>query len=97
MHHKQRDYREGWSLPADCRKFGEWGTQRVQLKEVLPWLVCWACRTGTQEFCSALAALVGRVQNYFFQFLCPCRPASWAISRAGSPFSYNVSLVIGFI
>ncbi len=33
---------------------------------VLPWL-CWrACRAGKRDFCSALAALVGPVQNIFF-------------------------------
>ncbi len=42
------------------------GTQRVQTKGVLPWLVRWACRAGTREFCSALAALVGPVQNVIF-------------------------------
>ncbi len=42
------------------------GTQRGQMKEVLPWLVRWACRAGTREFCSALAALVGPVQHIFF-------------------------------
>ncbi len=41
------------------------GTQRVQMKEVLPGLVRWACRAGTRYFCSALAALVGPVQNVF--------------------------------
>jgi hypothetical protein len=42
------------------------GTQRVQMKGVLPLLVCWACRAGTRDFCSALAALVSTVQNIFF-------------------------------
>ncbi len=56
------------------------GTQREQMKGVLPWLVRWACRDGTREFCSASAALNGPVQNIFphrtlFQFLCPNRPA----------------------
>jgi hypothetical protein len=32
---------------------------------LLPWLVRWACRAGT-NLCSALAALVGRVENIFF-------------------------------
>jgi hypothetical protein len=36
------------------------GTQRVQMKEVLPWLVRWAL------LYPALAALVGPVQNMFF-------------------------------
>jgi hypothetical protein len=57
------------------------GTQRVQMKEVLPWLVRWACRAGPRNFCSALAALVGTVQNtviltvhYFHSFACRHRP-----------------------
>ncbi len=35
------------------------GTQRGQMKEVLSWLVRWACRAGmgSRYFCSALAAL----------------------------------------
>jgi len=35
------------------------------MKRVLPRLVLWACRAGTRDFCSALAALVGPVQNIF--------------------------------
>ncbi len=42
------------------------GTQRGQTKGVLSWLVCLACRAGTRDFCSALAAQVGPVQNIFF-------------------------------
>jgi hypothetical protein len=42
------------------------GTQRGQVKGVLPWLVCWACRAGTRDLCPALAALVGTVQYIFF-------------------------------
>ncbi len=42
------------------------GTKRVKMKGVLPWLVSWACRAGTWYFWSALAALVGPVQNIFF-------------------------------
>ncbi len=33
---------------------------------VLPWLVHCACRAGTREFCSDLAALVSPAQNIFF-------------------------------
>jgi hypothetical protein len=36
------------------------------MKGARPWLVCYACRAGTRDFCSALAALVGPVQNIFF-------------------------------
>ena len=42
------------------------GSQRVQMKGVLPWLDRWACRGVTRDFCSSLAALVGLVQNIFF-------------------------------
>jgi hypothetical protein len=42
------------------------GIQRVQIKGIHPWLVCWACRASTKDFCSAFAALVGPVQNIFF-------------------------------
>jgi hypothetical protein len=67
------------------------------MKGVLPWLVRWACRAGCY-FWSALAFLVGPVQNifsssYIIQFLCPHRPASWLCSRAGSPVSLYVTLV----
>jgi hypothetical protein len=41
------------------------GTQRVQMKEVLPWMVRCACRADTRDFCSGLAVLVGPVQNIF--------------------------------
>ncbi len=36
------------------------------MKGVLPWLVRLACRVGTRDFCSALAAVVGPVQNILF-------------------------------
>jgi hypothetical protein len=42
------------------------GTQSVQKKGVLPWLVRCACRAGTRDFFSALAALVSPVQNIIF-------------------------------
>jgi hypothetical protein len=38
----------------------------------MPWLIRWACRTGTcdfRDFCSALDALVGSIQNIFFLVL----------------------------
>ncbi len=80
-----KETRVGWPLltvEAEVK-----GIQRVQMKEVLPWLLCWALHAGP-----ALAALDGPVQNIFspltlFQFLCPDRPASRAGSRAGSPIS----------
>jgi hypothetical protein len=42
------------------------GTQRVQMKVVLPWLVRTACRAGTRAFISALTAVVGPMHNIFF-------------------------------
>jgi hypothetical protein len=39
------------------------------MKGVLPWLIRWACRAGTRDFCPALAALVGPVQNTFFRIV----------------------------
>jgi hypothetical protein len=56
------------------------GTQRVQMKGVLPRLIRWARHAGTRDFYLALAALVSPVQNIFFlsghfQFMCPHRPA----------------------
>jgi hypothetical protein len=41
------------------------GALRVQMKGVFPWLVHWAIRAGTRDFCPSLAALVGPVQNIF--------------------------------
>jgi hypothetical protein len=51
--------------PCSLLKLRGMGTQRVQMQGVLPWLVRWACRAGTRDFYSALAALVGPVQNIF--------------------------------
>jgi hypothetical protein len=58
-----RETRDGWHLLTVETQVN--GTQRVQLKRVLPWLAHWACRAGTRDLCSALAALVGPVQNIF--------------------------------
>jgi hypothetical protein len=35
-------------------------------ERVLSWLLRWACRAATRDFCSALSALVGPVKNIFF-------------------------------
>jgi hypothetical protein len=58
------------------------------VKGDLPWLVRWARRDSTKEFCPALASLVSPLHTFS---LSPHRPATWAGSRAGSPVS--VSLV----
>jgi hypothetical protein len=52
-------------------------TQKVQMKEVLSWLVRWAGRAGTRYFCFALAALVDPVQNIFSS------PYTVSIAQAG--------------
>ncbi len=57
-----RETREG---PADW-KLKQLGSQRVHLNRVLTWLVRWSCRAGTRDFCPALAAPVGPVQNISF-------------------------------
>jgi hypothetical protein len=41
------------------------GTQEVYMKGVLPWLVHWARRAGTRDFCPVLAAQDGPVQGIF--------------------------------
>ncbi len=58
------------------------GTQRVQIKGVLHWLLRWACRAGTRDFCSALGCSSRPYIKYIFlhhtlfQCLCPHRPCS---------------------
>jgi hypothetical protein len=53
------------------------------MKEILPWLVRWACRAGTRDFCSALGRS-GRpsINNFSSPYgnsicLSPYRLASW--------------------
>jgi hypothetical protein len=80
-------------------------TQRVQMKGVLPWLVCWACRDGTRDFSSALAALVGSVTKYFFltRHYCiqislsqsPCKPcwvACLRVTHSWNSFFFPISM-----
>ncbi len=56
---------DGGGGPSRLFKLRQMGTQRVQMKGVLPWLFRWAHRAGTIDFCHAFAALVGPVQNIF--------------------------------
>jgi hypothetical protein len=99
----------GWMRPERLEKGGpcwllklrQMGTQREQIKRVLPWLVrlIVACRYKSFLFCLG-CSIVGPEQNILFphrtlfQFLCPHRPASWAGSRAGSLVSWYVSLCL---
>ncbi len=64
------------------------GTQRTQMKGVLPWLVHWSCHAGTRDFWPALAACSSRPSTkYFFpartlfQCICPHRLSSKALGR----------------
>ncbi len=94
--HTMQRNNQGRTISGPCwlLKLRWMGTQRGQMKGILSWLVCWAGRADTRDFCSTLAALVGPVlTKYFFphrtlfHFLCPHRPASWAGSRAGLSLS----------
>jgi hypothetical protein len=64
------------------------------MKGVHTWLICWARCGGSGDFCPALAALAGPVQNIFFltghNFLSRSKRTG---SRAVSPVSSYVSLV----
>ncbi len=51
---------------ADWWNWGEWGLKEDKWKGVLSWSVRWACRAGTTDYCTALAALVCPVQNICF-------------------------------
>jgi hypothetical protein len=69
----------------------EWmETQRVQVNEILPCLVHWACRAGTRDFFSALAPLVDKIffpyRVHYFNSLSQS-PSKLAGSRAESPVS----------
>jgi hypothetical protein len=57
-----RETRAGWTLPTVETEAN--GDSR-NMKGVLPSLVRWARCTGKRDFCSALAAPVGPVQNMF--------------------------------
>jgi hypothetical protein len=79
-----RDYTERWPLLTVETEVN--GDSKSKNARVLPCLVRWACHVGARDFGSALGALVGLVQNNFslrtlFQFLCPYRPACWALGR----------------
>ncbi len=60
-------------------------TQSVQMKGVLSWLVRWAYRAGTRDFCSALAAVVGPVQNVFFLTVYYFNSFVFVAQQAGQP------------
>ncbi len=45
------------------------------------WLVRWACRAGTRDFCSVLEALVSPVQNIFDTISVPVSPSPSKLGR----------------
>jgi hypothetical protein len=59
-----RETSEGWPLLTVETEVN--GDFRVQMKGALLWLICCAFHACTRDFCPALAALVGPVQNIFF-------------------------------
>ncbi len=78
--HAQRNKR--WVAPADCWNWGEWVLKEYKWKgSFLSWLVCWVRCAGTRDFCPALVAVVGPVQNKFFlsvhSFSQLSRQSSW--------------------
>jgi hypothetical protein len=84
-----RETREGWPLlTVETEVIGD---SKSTNERGPPWLVRWSC----------LAAPVGPRTKYIFfphrtlfQCRCPHCPESWAFSRAGSPVSKYVSLVL---
>ncbi len=60
-----RETREGWLLLTIEPEMNR-DSKSTNESAVLPWLDHWACPAGTRGFCSALAAIVGPVQNTFF-------------------------------
>jgi hypothetical protein len=60
-----REAREGWPLLTVETEVN--GDSNERVLGFLPWLVRWSCRAMTvQEIYSALAALVGQLENIFF-------------------------------
>jgi hypothetical protein len=57
------------SLRPHLLKLRQMGTERVQMKGALPWLVYWALHASTRGFCLASAALLGTVQNMYYVLL----------------------------
>ncbi len=51
--------------PYCLLKLRQMGTQRGQMKGVLPCLVRWSLHAGTRDFCPAWVARVSTVQNIF--------------------------------
>ncbi len=76
-----------------CWNWGKWGLKEYSWKG-LPWLVRWACRAGTRDFCPGFAALVSPVQNIFFPHRTPLIPLS--PSEEG-PLRMLLTLTLNFL
>jgi hypothetical protein len=46
------------------------------MKGVLPWLIRWACRASTRDFCPALAVLTATAIPFLYPFMGIARPQS---------------------
>jgi hypothetical protein len=58
-----RETEEGWPLPTEAK----WdSTQLVHMEGILPWLVCWAHRSGTRDLLSCLRCSSRPSTKYFF-------------------------------
>jgi hypothetical protein len=63
------------------------------MKGVLSWLVRWARRAGTMDFCPAFCPVKNIIfLTAHFHFLSHYRPATWAVSRAGLPISVSLDI-----
>ncbi len=90
-----RETRKGWPLLTVKTQVN--GDSRVQMKGVLPWLVCWACRAGIRDFCSAPVALVGPVQNMFFSPYTVSIPLSTSPSKLGRQPRWVACLLVQYV
>jgi hypothetical protein len=80
-----REIREGWP-PMSVETEANGDSRRVLMKGVLPWLVHWAHCAATRDFCPALDAQIGPVQNIFFFLTRETRDhPSLSIERDGWP------------
>jgi hypothetical protein len=64
------------------------------MKSVFPWLIHWAYRAGTRDFCSALAALVSPAQK-FDTILLHLSPSPSKVGRQSCRVAYLLISVSG--
>jgi hypothetical protein len=56
------------------------------------WLVRWACRSGTRDFYSALAALVGPEKLHYFHSFAPIAKPAYSKAAALGRLSLSMCL-----